>query len=133
MSFSMIGRGDPLLLPDEAPICAVTGGTGAVGKALVRQLASDLPHHRLVLLTRRPERSQTNNITSVFADITLPDLGLAPHTTRLLEQRAEFFFHCAADTRFNLPVEEARQVNTEGTRHTLALARGCRNLRHFAH
>jgi nucleoside-diphosphate-sugar epimerase len=104
-----------------------------VGSALLRQLASDLPYHKLVLLTRHPERTAPRCATAVFADIAVPRLGLNATTERLLQARGELFFHCAADTRFNLPLDLARRVNTHGTQQVLNLARACRNLRHFAH
>jgi nucleoside-diphosphate-sugar epimerase len=41
--------------------------------------------------------------------------------------------HCAAETRFDLPLEEARAINTYGTRQLLDLARRCERLEKFAH
>lgn len=51
----------------------------------------------------------------------------------MLQQRVDLFVHGAADIRFNLPLDESRRTNTEGTRHVIRLARQCRRLRHFAH
>jgi long-chain acyl-CoA synthetase len=36
--------------------------------------------------------------------------------------------HCAAETRFTLPLEEARAVNVDGTHSLLEFAAGCRSL-----
>ncbi len=118
---------------DGAPVVAITGGTGTVGRALVRQLASQLPGHRLILLTRLPEQVHLSYAAAVFADLRQPNLGLDSRVHRLLSQRADLFVNCAADIRFNLPVDEARRVNTSGARNVLNVARSCRNLRHFAH
>ena len=118
---------------DDAPVVAITGGTGIVGRALVRQLLTDLPEHKLLLLTRSPARSPSARIRPVHADICLPNLGLDERTVAMLQDRADLFIHAAADIRFNLSLEDADRVNTGGTENALNLARGCRKLRHFAH
>jgi nucleoside-diphosphate-sugar epimerase len=118
---------------DDSPILAITGGTGVVGSALVQRLAVDLPHHRIILLTRRPERVTAPNRTAVFADLEQLDLGIDGNVRSLLQNQETIFIHGAADIRFNLPIEQAKRINTEGTRNVLDLARTCRRLRQFAH
>lgn len=104
-----------------------------VGSALMRQLAADLPHHEIILLTRGPEHARAPQVTAVFADIEVPDLALDRETRSLLHRRATLLIHCAADTRFHLPLEQARITNTQGTRHILNLALACPRLTQFAH
>ncbi|HEV2721842.1 MAG TPA: SDR family oxidoreductase, partial [Thermoanaerobaculia bacterium] len=41
--------------------------------------------------------------------------------------------HCAADTRFGLPLDEARATNVVGTENVLDVARRCPRLEKFAH
>ncbi|MEJ7607365.1 MAG: SDR family oxidoreductase [Bryobacteraceae bacterium] len=118
---------------DDFPIAVITGGTGIVGSALILQLASDLPSFKLIVLTRRPEQIRSLNVSSVLADIEYPDLGLDPDFRALLGRRTRLIIHCAADTRFNLPIEQSRRTNTEGTRHVLNLAQSCPHLQQFAH
>jgi nucleoside-diphosphate-sugar epimerase len=50
-----------------------------------------------------------------------------------LQQSVTEIIHCAADTRFGLPIAQARATNTLGTQNLLILARGCRRLEKFAH
>ena len=104
-----------------------------MGRALVRQLALDLPHHRLLLLTRRPTELLFPGAEVAFADISQSDLGLTPSVRHLLHERTELFVHSAADTHFNLPLPQSRRTNTEGTCNAISVARQCRRLRHFAH
>src|SRR4051794_30078524 len=118
---------------DGAPVVVLTGGSGIVGRALARQLVQDLPHHRLLVLSRRPAHFQLSGSAAVFGDICRPDLGLTPEIRNLVAERAELFVHGAADIRFNLSLDQSRRTNTEGTRNVLGLARRCRRLQHFAH
>lgn len=113
---------------EHRPLAVVTGGTGIVGSALVQRLATDLPDYHIVVLTRKPDRAET-----VFADLERPDLGLDRETALHLQNRATLIVHCAADTRFNLTLEQARLTNVEGTRHMLDFARQCERLTQFAH
>ncbi|MBL8241197.1 MAG: SDR family oxidoreductase [Bryobacterales bacterium] len=117
----------------EAPLVVVTGGTGIVGTPLLRHLAELLPQHHFLLLTRRPELHRDLNVTPVFADLTDESLGLDAATRTRIRGLATHIVHCAADTRFNLPIEQARRANTQGTLHMLTLAAACRRLTQFAH
>lgn len=58
----------------------------------------------------------------VRGDVSAPGLGLAAHLLDELAQTTTDIVHSAADVRFHLPLEEARAVNLEGTRHVLELA-----------
>ena len=118
---------------DDSPIAVISGATGIVGRPLVQQLARDLPHHRIVLLTRSPECVPLRNATSVSADLRYPDMGVNNNVRSCIQARATVLVHCAADTRFNLPIEQARLTNTEGTRNMLSLACECPRLVQFAH
>ena len=69
-------------------------------------------------------------------DIEAPRLGLDDAAwTRIASETAEIF-HCAATTRFDLPLDEAERVNVAGLETLLALARDARRaggLRRFQH
>ncbi len=99
----------------------VTGGTGTVGSQMVPALARLIPGEEIRLL-RRPA-----------ADIRLPGLGLSSESRRALQRQVRVIIHSAAEVRFNLPLDEVRATNLEGTRQLLEFARGCPRLDRFAH
>jgi nucleoside-diphosphate-sugar epimerase len=99
----------------------VTGGTGTVGREMLPVLGQ-LMRGEPVHLLRRPT-----------ADLCQPGLGLSEETRRELQRQVRVIVHCAAEIRFNLPLDEVRQTNLEGTRRMLEFARGCPRLDRFAH
>ncbi len=122
----------------DAPSTALlTGASGLVGGELVERLLATRPARRLYLLTR--ERSRIGEklvrpgVTIVEGDLRRPRLGL--DAARIDELRANLteVVHCAAETRFDLPIEEARAANVDGTANLLDLAAGCRRLGKFVH
>ena len=90
----------------------LTGATGLVGRELKKRLAGP------VLAPVRPQY-----------DIRLPLLGLDARQLRDVTA----IIHCAADTRFGLPLDEARATNVAGTKNALDVARRCPRLEKFAH
>lgn len=99
---------------------------------MVQHLARQLPGHQIVVLTRRPDEVRDHHAAAVYADLKKPGLAMDADIRAELQDRASLVVHCAADTRFNLSLEEARAANTEGTRHALELAEGCPKLEQFA-
>lgn len=106
----------------------VTGGTGFFGKALLRYLTetglSELGHVRLTLLSRYPERFQTNyvqllnglDVELVAGDILQPQSLPAGNYTHIL--------HAATDSTFGpslLPLQRYEQI-VDGTRNVLDFA-----------
>jgi long-chain acyl-CoA synthetase len=115
----------------------LTGGTGLVGSELLRRLLAARPDLRFVILTRRPGGAavagQEGRVRTLSGDIRRRDLGIAPSAARELRAGLTGIIHCAVDSRFGLPLEEARATNTEGTANVLALARRCPRLEKLAH
>lgn len=98
----------------------VTGGTGLVGKPLVRRLLAD--GHEVRFLVRDATRGE--ELARGGARPVLGDLG-RPETFREAVGSSDVVFHCAAQTGFwNVPWEELRRVNVEGTRNVLEAAAG---------
>jgi thioester reductase-like protein len=86
-------------------------------------------------LWRDPARYR-ERVRAVPADLTRPGLGLSSGARAMLADRTGTVMHCAASIAFDLPLAEARQVNVEGTRQVIALAREARDrgsLQRFVH
>jgi nucleoside-diphosphate-sugar epimerase len=104
------------------PVVLVTGGTGVVGTSLLPHLAAAYPNHQAIVVTRGAATAH-----SITADL---QIGFAAPD---LHERVTTIVHCAADTRFNLSIQEARALNVQGTRHLLDFALRCPRLEQFAH
>ena len=61
-------------------------------------------------------------VQAVAADMTAPGLGLTEAERTRLAERVTKIVHSAASVSFSLPLDEAREINTEGTRRMLELA-----------
>ena len=130
----------------------VTGATGFLGmEVLVRLL--EQPDTQIVALVRARDRAAAaQRIETVLAqlydtppagaaerilalpgDVSLPALGLSAADRRTLIDATDAIVHCAASISFELPLDEARTINTEGTRMLLALASEIPDLRRFVH
>ncbi len=121
----------------------LTGATGFVGRELlVRLLARGddvlaltrprdgeddaAAQARLLALVERTEPgTPITGLTAGLGDVTAAGLSPSPATRRWLEAAGPVaIVHGAAEVRFDLPREEMRRQNVEGTANVLALARG---------
>lgn len=125
----------------------VTGGTGTIGREIVRRLAAGSESPGIVVLSRAardPDRVSTDDplldrlyagppagprVRVVRGDVRAADLGLSPRVHDELSREVTGVLHCAAETRFTLPIEEVRTTNVGGTVAVLDFAAGCRSLR----
>ncbi len=118
-------------------ILLLTGATGLVGGGLLKVLCANASR-QCAILVRVPEKARNINNSSgglkvLRGDITHPRLGLEDREYAELRDTVTEIVHCAADTRFGIPLENARKVNTSGTAEVLALASQCRRLQKFAY
>jgi len=121
----------------------VTGYPGFIGKRLVRALVErGGSEDRLVLLVQARNaaaaRKDLDAIGAARAEIVEGDvermhLGLSGAEWRALGAEVTDVWHLAARTWLGAPRSEMRQVNVEGTRNVLELARAARRLRRLNH
>ena len=95
----------------------LTGGSGVVGRALLRRLGDC----DVVCLVHRSPVSGPN-VTTVPGDIAKPMFGLAGQVYAELAARVDAIIHCAAITGFNRTDGSLEATNIEGTEHVTAFA-----------
>ncbi len=126
----------------------LTGGSGAVGSAIVPELLRD-PSLRLILLFRpTPEQSvldRFQNLKKFWAGYGLEDsvwrrvdvltgdvaqerLGLLSDSYRTLMKEVTHIVHAAAQVKLNMLAEDARRSSVSTTVHILRLAEDARSL-----
>ncbi len=130
-------------MKDNKRIIFLTGATGLVGSYLLKILLQE--GHKVYALARsKNNKNAKDRVTEVLnfwdkdvlseksyclevleGDIAKKNLGLDKQNIDLLENEIEEIFHCAAGTLFNLPLQEIRKVNVEGTKNVLDLAIRC--------
>ena len=106
----------------------LTGASGFLGGELLRRLL-DQTERTVVAVVRRPLHLDHPRLHLLFADLTddapLPMPELADEITTVI--------HCAASVSFELPIDEQRAINVEGTRRVLDLAAKLPNLERVQH
>jgi nucleoside-diphosphate-sugar epimerase len=121
----------------------LTGATGFLGmEVLVRLL--ERSDHEVLCLVRADDRESAEArlddvLTKLYADPSpyrarvhaLPG-DLTTGVAAPPEQEIDVVCHCAASISFDLPLDEARAINVEGTRGVLEMARAA-GARRFVH
>ncbi|XP_017473740.1 PREDICTED: fatty acyl-CoA reductase 1-like [Rhagoletis zephyria] len=134
----------------------VTGGSGAVGKALIEKLLRSCNVRKVYVLLRtkknftieqRMEKLKKAKVFKVLratkphmldrlvpipGDAALPNLAISPEHTALMEN-VSIVFHCAATVRFDEPLRVALKLNVGGTLEALLFAEKLKNLKIFMH
>lgn len=124
------------------PVVVLTGVTGAVGRELAVR-AVRTPGARVICLIRAAtdadadrrlsetlsqmshcplSADERSRIVAQRGDITEPRLGLPESAWESLAAEVTRIVHGAANVSWSLPLQEARRINTGGTREMLRLA-----------
>jgi thioester reductase-like protein len=130
----------------------VTGATGFLGVQLVHDLLDRYPQANLALLIRdragaagKPGQSgqqradsfvpvsQRSRVQVFSGDVSQPNCGLDTAAWQRLSSETTRVIHCAATVRFDHTLQEARDINVEGTRRILDFAAGARQLQSLAY
>jgi long-chain acyl-CoA synthetase len=123
-------------------VVLVTGATGLLGSELVRRWTISGAPRRLVVLVRDRARWDAvarrlalphDAVTVLEGDVTREGLGLTRAERTWLAGRVTAVVHLAADTTFSRPLDQARQVNRDGTAHLLAVAADCAHVTRVAY
>jgi len=128
------------------PTVFLTGATGFLGMEVLARLleagdrkvvalvraaddaaAEDRLFGVLSTLWRDPSPYQAN-VRAVAGDVTSPGLGLRNGERTALAEEVGAVLHCAASISFDLPLDDARAINVEGTREVIGFARECKAL-----
>lgn len=129
------------LSPRASNEALVTGVTGFVGGQLAKTLlttsdrklicpvranssehAAERGAARLTELFGTSAIDVAHRVEWVRSDLEEVQLGWATNRVASVAQRITEVFHCAASVRFDLPLDEARQINVVGTQNVFALA-----------
>src|SRR5687768_8211703 len=108
----------------------VTGATGLVGRRVVDELLSDARVAQVFIMARDVRRiggvraSDAQRVVPIRGDLAQEGLGIDIATHRHLAREVTIVVHCAANTSFSQPVDDARAINRDGTQRLLDITAG---------
>jgi len=117
----------------------LTGATGFVGREILSRFLERDDCHVFALVRAENDAEAAGRLpaherlSAVAGDIERVDLGLAGGSSERLRREVTTVLHCAASVSFDMPLEESRSVNVEGTRRMLDFARSCTRLERFSY
>ncbi len=123
----------------------ITGATGSIGAAVVKELISmntKDPLHLFLLMRAKDEKHLLERFSSlcdfwgiaetftggsvsiepVIGDVSLPRLGMKEDVFTEVVSRTTHILHCAGNVRMNLPLEEARLISVGALENLLRIA-----------
>ena len=117
----------------------LTGATGFVGREILSRFL-ERDDRQIFALVRAADDDEAAGrlpahprLTAVAGDIEEDGLGLSRTSTARLQSEVTTVLHCAASVAFDLPLDESREVNVEGTRRMVEFAHSCPRLRRFSY
>jgi long-chain acyl-CoA synthetase len=143
----------PTVSPSHGAVF-LTGATGFVGMEILARYLERTDRHIYAAVRGRDraevEERLRNAVECMFgrpdafadrlhavpADIEAPRLGLSDSQREEIAERVSDIVHSAASVSFSLSLDRSREINVEGTRRMLGLARLCHRrggLRRYAH
>jgi len=130
----------------------LTGATGFLGMELIARWLEDDAGPDIFVAVRARDRDgararvdellarlyedppvAASRLQPVCAELTAAGLGLSARDRVDIVDNVDRVVHCAASISFTLPLEEARAINVDGTRHVLDLARDIGGLARVVH
>jgi len=117
----------------------LTGATGFVGREVLSRFLERDGSHVFALVRAENDDEAAGRLpaherlTAVAGDIERTRLGLADESRERLRREVTTVLHCAASVSFDMPLEDSRRVNVEGTRRVLDFARSCTRLERFSY
>ena len=117
----------------------LTGATGFVGREVLSRFLERDGRHVFALVRAEDDDHAAGRLpgherlTAVAGDIEQTNLGLARGSSERLRREVTTVLHCAASVSFDMPLDESRSVNVEGTRRVLDFARSCGRLERFSY
>jgi NAD(P)-dependent dehydrogenase (short-subunit alcohol dehydrogenase family) len=115
----------------------VTGGSGFIGKRLVRALL-ERPDARVYVLLRNPPADRlaklskfwgkdTSRVIPITGDVREHYFGIAPDQLNEIVSKVDHFFHLAAIYDLEADAETEIRTNIDGTRNAITLAAAVRS------
>ena len=127
------------------PPVFLTGATGFLGMEVMARLLERGDREVIALVRAADDAAAQERLDGILAklwadpspyrgraravagDVTSPGLGMDAGTRSHVAEEAGAVMHCAASISFDLPLDEARQINVEGTREIIGFAREAKN------
>lgn len=123
----------------------ITGGTGFIGKHLIRELLKRKRVGTVYLLVRSGSKKKFNvmqaelgdpgkKLVAVTGDLTRNKLGVSAAQRKKLHGDIDHFFHLAAIYDLSADADSQWAANVEGTRHAVTLAEdiGAKRFHHMS-
>jgi long-chain acyl-CoA synthetase len=130
----------------KRPPVFLTGATGFLGMEVLARLLERGDRDVVCLVRAADDKAAQERLDGVLArlwdepapyrhraravagDVTQPGLGIDGRVRTELAEDIGAVLHCAASITFDLPVDEAREINVEGTREVIGFAREAQSL-----